>query len=426
MFYLPGFLQVLYFCRKRRMKMSYSGFKLSVVLTLGFMLANSTVCLANGNITHGVDGKPAAAVNFDSAPGQDEKKAALLQSSLDSLTASGEVPGAVLCILLPGSTSISLSSGLADKEMKTPMQPSDRMFGGSTGKTFVAAIIMKLIREKKIRLDDKVSKYFGGQAWFSALPNASLITVKMLLNHTSGLPPYEYVPAVWDSLKASPGKIWTGAQRMAMLSGAKPVHEAGNGWSYSDSNYILLGMIIEKVTGLDYYDVLRREILIPYILSNTSPANTRDLPGMASGYSGLDSSFHLPQKVFQNGKYVFNPQMEWTGGGLVTTASDMALWARILYSGEYPTTDEVKQITTPSPFQTSIPGCDGYGYATIIWNLAGQPVYGHTGFVPGYLTIMLYIPGKDVAMALQVNTDHLPAGTGLFRLLEKFYYVLSR
>lgn len=406
--------------------MAYTGFKLSVALTLGFLLANSTDCLANGNIIPGDDRLPASSVKYDPVPGQDEKKTALLQSSLDSLTASGEVPGAVLCILLPGNTSISLASGLADKETKTPMQPSDRMFGGSTGKTFVAAIIMKLVREKKIRLDDKVSKYFGEQAWFKALPNASEITVKMLLNHTTGLPPYEYVPAVWDSLKASPGKVWTGPQRMAMLSGAKPVHEAGNGWSYSDSNYILLGMIIEKVTGLDYYDVLRREILIPFILSNISPANTRDLSGMASGYSSLDSSFHLPQKVFQNGKYVFNPQMEWTGGGLVTTASDMALWARILYSGEYLTTEEVKQITSISPFKTSIPGSEGYGYATIVWNLAGQPVYGHTGFVPGYLTIMLYIPGKDVAMAMQVNTDRLPAGTGLFRLLEKFYSVLSR
>jgi len=343
------------------------------------------------------------------------------QRIVDDIVASYGIPGATFCAILPTGEVISLASGLADIERQKLMNPDDRMFSGSIGKTYVAAIILKLAGEGALGLDDPVSRFLGDQEWFAHLPNGSHLTIRMLLNHTSGLPSYEYQVAVWDSIRRNPDKQWTGEERLSMIAGADPVHPAGEAFGYSDSNYILLGMIIEAVTGREYYTVLKERVLDPLHLDQTTAADRRRIPGLVPGYSFLDTTlFHLPRKMMKEGVYAFNPQLEWTGGGVVTTAEDLAWWGKDLWSGAFLSTEELNLLITPGPFPPDIPEASGYGMATIIWDLEGLLAYGHTGFVPGYRSVVLWLPDQELALAMQINTDRLPEGVTLIGLIRKF------
>src|SRR4030095_15996250 len=115
-----------------------------------------------------------------------------LQLKLDEWHKAGSFPGATLGVVLANGESFSLAVGFSDRENKTPMKPNDRMLAGSVGKTFAAATALQLIKEGKIMLDDSIEKYLGREPWFSRLPNAKDITVRQLMNHTSGLVRYEF------------------------------------------------------------------------------------------------------------------------------------------------------------------------------------------------------------------------------------------
>ena len=160
------------------------------------------------------------------------------------------------------------------------MKPDDRMLAGSTGKTFAAATAMQLVKEGKISLDDKIEKYLGKELWFNRLPNAKDITIRMLMNHTSGLVRYEFKEEFTTYLTAHPMKVWTPEDRLAYLFDAKRPFEAGKGWDYSDTNYIVLGMIMEKVTGKKFYELAKTRVLDPLKLTETRPSDSPKIKGL--------------------------------------------------------------------------------------------------------------------------------------------------
>ena len=169
-----------------------------------------------------------------------------LQLKMEEWHKTGSFPGATLGVVLSNGESFALAVGFSDRDTKTPMRPDSRMLAGSVGKTFAAATALQLIKEGKIGLDDKIEKYLGHEPWFSRLPNARDITVRQLMNHTSGLVRYEFKDQFTKDLTANPEKIWRPAELLSYLLDEKPPFEAGKGWDYSDSNYIVLGMIIGK------------------------------------------------------------------------------------------------------------------------------------------------------------------------------------
>jgi len=209
--------------------------------------------------------------------------AAKLQSALDSARAAGHWPGVTFGVVLADGRAVAFASGLSDTVRHRAMQPSDRLLQGSVGKTYVAAVALQLVHEGKLGLDDKVSKYLGSEPWFARLPNAGDITVRQLMTHTSGLVRYEFQPAATAALRESPYKEWTPEERLAYILDTKPPFAAGQGWEYSDTNYIVLGMIIERITGRPYYAEMRRRVLEPLALRNTIPSDRRELPGVANG-----------------------------------------------------------------------------------------------------------------------------------------------
>ncbi|MGB2914440.1 MAG: serine hydrolase domain-containing protein, partial [Pyrinomonadaceae bacterium] len=149
-----------------------------------------------------------------------------IQQKLDEWHKAGKFPGATVGVVLANGEVMSFAVGYSDTAAKTPMLATDRMLAGSTGKTFAAATALQLVKEGKIGLDDKVEKYLGSEVWFARLPNAKDITVRQLMNHTSGLVRYEFKDQFTKDLTANPEKVWKPQELLAYLLDEKPPFEA--------------------------------------------------------------------------------------------------------------------------------------------------------------------------------------------------------
>ena len=349
-----------------------------------------------------------------------------LQKKLDEWHKAGSFPGATLGVVLANGESFGLAVGLSDREKKTPMRPTDRMLAGSVGKTFAAATALQLIKEGKINLDDKIEKYLGREQWFSRLPNAKDITVRQLMNHTSGLVRYEFKDQFTKDLTANPEKVWKPAELVAYLLDEKPPFEAGKSWDYSDTNYIVLGMIIEKVTARKFYDEANRRLIKPLKLTDTIPQDGRGLKGVVQGYAGPNNPFGGTDAMIVNGKFAINPQFEWTGGGYASTAHDLARWAKMIYEGKAFSPDLLPQVLEGVP--AAMLGRETrYGLGAIIRKTQAGTSYGHSGFFPGYMTDMMYFPEHRVAVAVQVNTSvGRSLGKPLSRVLVEVMEVIRK
>lgn len=325
-----------------------------------------------------------------------------LQLKLDEWHKAGRFPGATLGVVLADGASFGLAVGYSDREAKTPMKATDRMLAGSTGKTFAAATALQLVKEGKIDLDAKVEKYLGSELWFARMPNAKDIIVRQLMNHTSGLVRYEFKDTFTKDLTASPDKTWKPAELISYLLDEKAPFEAGKGWDYSDTNYIVLGMIIEKVTGKKFYDEATKRIVKPLKLENTIPQDNPRIKGLVQGYAGANNPFGGRDAMIENGKFAINPQFEWTGGGWASTGHDLARWAKFMYEGKAFDAAMVPVMVDGVPAKLG-PNVK-YGLGVIIRPTASGLSYGHSGFFPGYVTDMMYFPDKKIAVAVQVNT----------------------
>jgi CubicO group peptidase (beta-lactamase class C family)/uncharacterized protein YciI len=214
---------------------------------------------------------------------------------------------------------------------------------------------------------------------------------------------YEFKEQFTKDLTANPDKVWKPAELVGYLLDEKPPFEAGQGWDYSDTNYIVLGMIIEKVTGRKFYDEAEKRLLKPLKLAKTSPQDRRELKGLIPGYAGADNPFGGRDKVIENGKFIINPQFEWTGGGMISNVKDLARWAKMMYEGRAFDAALVPQMLDGVPARL---GRDAkYGLGVIIRPTALGLTYGHSGFFPGYMTDVMYFPAERIAVAVQVNSS---------------------
>ncbi len=339
-------------------------------------------------------------------PAAATRKSALkqeLQTKLDEWHKAGKFPGATLGVALANGESFGLAVGYSDRDTKTPMKANDRMLAGSTGKMFAAATALQLVKDGKIGLDDKIEKYLGKEPWFLRLPNAKGVSIRMLMNHTSGLVRYEFKKEFTDFLTANPMKTWTPEERLAYLFDEKPPFEAGKGWDYSDTNYIVLGMIIERVTGKRFYDEARKRFIKKFKLEGTIAQESPVMPGVVQGYAGAANPFGGKDAMIENGKFVVNPQLEWTGGGWASTSHDLARWAKLYFEGKAFDNSLMPQVLDGVAAKLG-PNVK-YGLCVIIRPTQAGTTYGHSGFFPGYLTDVMYFPEQKIAIAVQVNTS---------------------
>lgn len=334
---------------------------------------------------------------------------ARFQSELDRIVAQYELPGATAAYTLADGTTVAVAAGLADVATEQPMQPDSRMLAASIGKTFVGAVMLSLDQEGRLDLDDHLSLWLGDKPWFSRLPNHDAITLRQLLRHESGLPDHVKIaafPSAWQQRRQDGDTPFEPEELIAFVLDQSPLFPAGDAWSYSDTGYLLLGLVIEAASGCTYYATVTDRFLTPLGLEATRPQDHLELPGLATGYVSQDNELGLPPATTRSpGVLAWHPGLEWTGGGLVSNSGDLARWAWVLFSGRGLQEPYLEELLQGRPIDTH-PNGPRYGLGVGIHpqGLLG-PTWGHGGWIPGYVSNLRYYPDRGIAVAFQVNTD---------------------
>jgi D-alanyl-D-alanine carboxypeptidase len=279
----------------------------------------------------------------------------------------------------------------------------------------VAAMAVALSLEGRLELDAPVSRWIGNEPWFSRIPNASLLTMRLLLSHRSGIPNHVEFPEFVDAVRAS-----TAAERplrpldaFMFVLDRPAAFAAGSGYLYSDTGYLLAGLVLERVLATKYEDELQRRFLGPFGLTSTSPADRPGLPGLVPGYLPFPNSLGMPGRtVDDTGRLVVDPSFEWTGGGLITTSGDLARWMAMLFQH-----DKLRPI---SALMTRIPDAHArYGLGLSLRDGADGPLWGHSGWFLGYRTEVAYSSGKSAGVAFQTNYAQADGGRAVDQLLSE-------
>ncbi|MBW2368797.1 MAG: beta-lactamase family protein [Deltaproteobacteria bacterium] len=332
------------------------------------------------------------------------------QVELDRLREKKNSPGMTAAFALPDGRVFGFASGVADKESGEPMTPDSRMLSASIGKTYVAATAISLILDGKLDLDDKIEKWLGDASWFIRLPNAADITVRNLLNHSGGITDHVHSEGFAQAVgewKTEPDFDVTPQLHSKMVEfvcDREPLFPAGQGYQYTDTGYLLVGMIIERASGSTFYREVQHRLLDPLGLTLTSPSNRRVLPGIVPGYSAPENPFGFPEKGMVDGQLVIHPGVEWTGGGFVDNSKDLVRWARALYSGKAMKGDYL-DLLFGSPNKVSDDPVCHYSLGVGIEESDFGKVCGHSGWTPYYRSRMYYYLDHGVAIAFHTNTD---------------------
>jgi D-alanyl-D-alanine carboxypeptidase len=328
---------------------------------------------------------------------------ARLQAKLDSVAARPAIPGIALGVTLPDDTTFGLVAGWADTARHVPMTTRTLMPQGSVGKTYFGAVALQLVSEGRLDLDAALETYLGDEAWLDRLPNARDVTVRQLMNHTSGIVRYEFNRAFLEDLTRDPMRRFTPEERLAYLFHTQPPFAPGEGWEYSDTNYILLAMLIERVTDNTAYGEIRRRLLDPGGFHATIPLENPAVPGLGQGYAGAGNPFGGFDEAVEEGHLVINPQFEWGGGGFASTAADLARWTRDVQEGRAFGPNLMDQYRTG--IRAPLGPGGSYGLGVIMLELEAGKAWGHSGFWPGYRTEAYYFPDHGFALALQINSS---------------------
>lgn len=330
---------------------------------------------------------------------------AAVQAQLDAYREASRVPGAVLAIAGADGRVEAFASGMADTARRTPMRVQDRLLMGSVGKTYVAAVALQFVREGRLELDEPVARRLGGQGWFDSLPNAGAITARHLMTHTSGLVRYEFRPEFMAAVTAHPDTVWDPRDQVRYLHGTTAPFAPGDGWDYSDTNYLVLALLLEAIAGQPIDALIAERLLRPLGLSATIPSDARRLPGVVQGYAGAANPFGGRDAMLDDGVMLINPQFEGAGGGYAASASDAAQWGAHYFSGAPFGEALLREASAGTVARALGPGTR-YGLGMILRDsTAAGPVRYHSGFFPGYLAEIRHYPTRGVTVALLFNTS---------------------
>ena len=330
-------------------------------------------------------------------------RAATIRTTLERFHSESRFPGAVVGAWFADSTSVAVAVGLADRDLRSPMTDQALLHAGSIGKTFFAALVLQLVGEGRVGLDDLVSRYLGAESWYAGIPNHETITVRMLLNHTSGLP--EFGGDFMDSLIKEPGRARQPLDAVKSIVGASARFPAGTAFGYTDVNYQILQLLAERVTGQPAHLEIQRRILQPHRFSGVVPADRKRIPGLVQGYAG-EGNFLGFDAVMVEGSLVLDPAFEGGGGGFVTNAGDLARWMPLFAEGKvYPASllPDVRRGVPAGQLDVGKDALSGLGMEIVQTPLG--LAYGHGGFFPGYLSLVLWYPEAGIALAIQVNSS---------------------
>jgi D-alanyl-D-alanine carboxypeptidase len=312
------------------------------------------------------------------------------------------LPGAVVGVWIPGRGSWVRAFGIADRSTGAPIRAGDHVRIASITKTFTATAVLQLVDQGKLRLDDHLDAYVPGVA------NGGRITIRQLLDMTAGVFDYtsdaRFAKAFYANLRMPFGP----EQFFAILRRHRPAFAPGTAAHYSDSNYYLLGLVVQRVTGRPLEAVIRDQILRPLGLRHTSFPRTAALPRPFSrGYfGGADGTGPLTDATASN------PAVSWAAGAMVSTLGDLRTWCTALVTGTLLSKATQAERLRIVPF--SNPGPVKIGYGLGIFRI--DRFLGHNGAIAGYSSAMFSLPSTGATMVVLANnsTNFSTATTTIF------------
>lgn len=335
---------------------------------------------------------PGASSPQEKIPTQEE-----VQAALERAVEAG-VPGIALEIRGPEGSEF-LTAGSASLERERPLRPEDRFRIASVTKAFTGAVVMGLVQEGRLSLDDTVEQLVPG-----LLDEGDSITVRQLLGHTSGLPEYtkneQFLEAFVSGESLSPREI------VAFVSSEPLAFEPGTSYEYSDTDNIVLGLIIESVSNRSYEQELRSRIFEPLDLRATILAGTPEMPDPhARGYQYDPEGDGKPEDVTM----ALDPSAAWASGAIVSTPGDVSRFFGALMGEELVGGERIEQIKETVAGESSPlgPGTNRAGLGIFGYELACGEVWGHTGQFPGYRAFGAATPDGRGAPAMMVNATDI-------------------
>jgi D-alanyl-D-alanine carboxypeptidase len=322
------------------------------------------------------------------APSDDDALRAALEAVVDA-GATGAIG------LVDAGANVSATAvGVARLDPPRPLRVSDQVRAGSIAKTVIATITLQLVGEGRLRLDDTIERWLPGM-----VPNGAAITIRMLLNHTSGIFDYTADPDWNAAVFADPDRHWSPQELVAVGTAHSPLFPPGQGLAYSNTGYILIGLVLEKVTGQPVQDLVWQRVVRPLHLHGTFLATSARFRGAyAHGYfpPSLTGDGYLDASSF-------HPSIGWAAGALVSTAPDLARFYQALLSGRLLTPAVLNEMTTT----VTGPDYPGIGVGLGIWSVETPcgTVWGHEGGIPGYKSFALNERGGTRSAVVIVPTE---------------------
>ncbi|MEV4613705.1 serine hydrolase domain-containing protein [Kitasatospora sp. NPDC049258] len=358
----------------------------------------------------------AAPAAFAAAPGPVEpagghRDAAALQRALGGLVAGNMTTAAIAEVRDGGRTPWRGAAGVRSLDTGAPAPVDGRFRIGSITKTFVATVVLQLKAERKLGLDDPVERHLPG-----LLPGGGAITVRQLLNHTSGL--FNYTDdAAFAEPETSPHWLavgrWTSyrpQQLVALAAAHDPYFAPGQGWHYSNTNYIVLGMLIEKVTGHSWNEEVERRVARPLDLRATS------MPGTSPLITGPHARGYLKLPAGRADITELNPSMAGAAGAGISSTADLTRFHAALLGGRLLRPAELAEMKTTVPSG----GGDGYGLGLMRTSSPCGDLWGHGGGIPGYATLLLGGEDGRRQFALSMTPFDLPDPDAAVRAQDAF------
>jgi D-alanyl-D-alanine carboxypeptidase len=320
--------------------------------------------------------------------GFDPALAAALDQVLDQAVA-GKSPGAALAVFVPGRGAWVRARGLADRDGGVALAPDTLFAAGSISKLFVATVAMQLVQEGWLSLDQTVEHWLPG-----LVPHGDRIAVRYLMNHTSGLPDYLDEPFAEAAL-ADPGRAWAPRELVGSALRRRPAVAPGR-WRYSNTNYVLLGLIVEQVTHNPLAREVHQRVIDPLGLRHTFFSPDDPIAGaMMHGYEGRR---HLTGGMSMS--------FAWGAGNIISNVEDLGRFAQALFDGA------LLRPETLATMQAFVATGD-WGMPDLTYGLgmmqrvlpSTQPtlVRGHTGALMGYRTALWYAPDSGITIAVALN-----------------------
>jgi len=326
---------------------------------------------------------------------------ARLDKTIEDVRRQAGIPGVVVGVWLPGKGSYVRATGVADTATRRPMTTDGFVRIGSETKTFTVTALLKLVDDGRIRLDDPISRYVHG------VPDGRRITLRQLAGMRSGLFPYTADPDFVHDLLSNPQRSFTPREVLAYGFKHKNTFAPGKEFEYSNTNLVLLGLVIEKVSGQRLADFIDARVLRPARLHHTLFPQGAEFPEPhPRGYTDQTLSGATADATD------WNPSWAWAAGAMISDLHDLRRWADIVATGKLlsPQTQTQRLKTLPTGFP-------GLSYGLGIFETGGW--IGHNGSIPGYETVTVYLPSKKATLVIMINTDSLSEGQEPSTLLAR-------